>query len=373
MRVFLVGGGTGGPTAPLLAVAEALQKQKSDTEFFFVGTRRGVEKKILAGAGLKMRFFAIPAGKWRRYFSLLNITDIFKTLAGFAKALFLIKKYRPDIIFGAGSFAQVPVVLAGYIAKVPSVVHQQDFQLLLSTKLCAPFAKAVTVSFSYSGKGIPQSTGLFAKIPKSKIHVTGNPVRKDILGGSVRQAREIFGLNQNYPTVLVLGGGSGSARLNEVVRMALPELLKYVQVVHSTGGKNAVASTKFANYHPFNFLGANLKHAYAVADLVVSRGGMSTISELSRLGKAAIVVPLPDSSQEENVQVLALLQFAVGVFEEFLTPELLLKLVRKILWSKEIQEGLRDGIKKFMPRDADRRIANLLLKINEERYKNHGS
>lgn len=367
MKIFFVGGGTGGPTAPLLAVARALREAEPKTEFFLVGTRRGVEKELLKTVDFPIAHLSVPAGKWRRYFSLRNFVDVFKVFFGFLKALYLIKKYKPDIIFGAGSYVQVPVAYAAFFSKVPVVAHQQDFQVLLSTKLVAPLAKAITVSFSYSSKNIPESTGLFARRHKSKIFVTGNPVRREVLGGSVKEARAIFTLNEHYPTILVMGGGTGAARLNAKIMEALPELVKYVQVIHQTGGKLSKVSPKVPHYHPYPFLGSELKHAYAVADLVISRGGMSTITELSRLGKVAILVPLPGSAQEDNVALLTMLKFAVGVSEEMFTPDFAVKLVRRILWNHDMQQQMREGIKRLMPRDADKKIARLLMKIYEER------
>ncbi len=367
MKIFLVGGGTGGPVAPLLAVAEALKELAPKPQFFLVGTKTGIEKKIVESSSLSLTYLTIPAGKWRRYFSLLNFTDIFKTLFGFLKSLRLIHKFKPDVIFGAGSFVQVPMAYAGFILKVPVIIHQQDFRLLLSTSLTAPVAAAVTTTFSYTGKNLPEGSGLFAKLPKSKVFTTGNPVREDILSGSGQAAIKLFKLNKDYPTVLVLGGATGAAKLNQVVLASLSELLKYVQIIHVTGARFKPPKViSHPHYHPFDFLGPELKHAYAIADLVISRGGMSTITELIHLGKAAILVPLPQSPQEDNVRLLSLRRSAVAVFEEFLTPELLVDLVRKILWSKELQETLQQNIKRLMPANSATQIAKLLIKFVHE-------
>src|SRR3989344_6395253 len=181
MTIFLGGGGTGGGTSPLLAVAEAIHKQHPKTRFFLVGTG-GVERKMLETLDFPVTYLSLPAGKWRRYFSLWNFFDIFKTAFGFLKSTWLIRKHKPDIIFGAGSFVQVPLAWAGYFHTIPVIVHQQDFRLLLSTKLVAPIVRAITVSFDVSGKQLPEFSGLFRKINKSKVLVTGNPVRKQILG-----------------------------------------------------------------------------------------------------------------------------------------------------------------------------------------------
>ncbi len=370
MRIFLVGGGTGGATAPLLAVGEALASMHRDIEFFVIGAG-GVEKRMLGNLHVPVHYLSIPAGKWRRYASFWNFIDIFKTVFGFFRSLYLVRKYRPDIVFGAGSFVQVPVSWAAFFFKVPVVIHQQDLPLLLSNKLTCLIAQAITVSFSYSNQKLPEFSGLFKKIAKSKITVTGNPVRKEVLGGSAEQAKELFNLNDKYPTVLVTGGSIGAQSLNRLLKASLPELVKYTQVIHVTGGKESDKKPFiYPNYHSYEFLGAELKHAYAVADLVVSRGGMSTVTELSRLGKPAIIVPLPHSPQEENARFLAYCKAAVVVFEEFLNPDLLLSLVRKVLWSKEIQETLRANIQKLNPLDADKRIAKIILKACKQAREN---
>ena len=354
MRIFLVGGGTGGPSAPLIAVGEALAAFSPKAEFFFIGNKPSFDRNFLAGTALKMQYLRIPAGKWRRYFSLLNMVDIFKLIFGFFKSLYLIGRYKPDIIFGAGSFVQVPVA-----------VHQQDAEPLLSTRLTAPIARLVTVALSGSAKDLPDSSGLFARAPKSKLHVTGNPVRSAMLRGSAMRARQYFHLSSDYPIVLVLGGGTGSAALNAVLRQALPELCKYVQVIHVTGGRGNIIMAR-ERYHPYNFLGAELADAYAACDLVIARAGMSTVSELSALGKAAILVPLPDSPQEDNVRLLVFYKCAIGVFQEFFNADLLVRLTRKILWSRELQITLRDNIKRLMPKDADKHIAKLLIKLHAD-------
>jgi UDP-N-acetylglucosamine--N-acetylmuramyl-(pentapeptide) pyrophosphoryl-undecaprenol N-acetylglucosamine transferase len=367
MKIFFVGGGTGGPTAALLAVAEALHKLESSAEFFLISGGGGVEKKLLENFRLPITHLTIPAGKWRRPFSFLNLLDFFKTAAGFLKSWFFLHKYKPDLIFGAGSYVQVPMSFAGYVSGVPIVIHQQDFVLSLSTRLVRPIAKAVTVSFSFSGKEMPEASGLFKLTRKTKIHVTGNPVRKEVFGGSAAEARKLFGLNQDYPTVLIMGGGSGAAKINEVVASALPELTKYVQVIHLTGAKlRKIPGQNQPHYHAYEFLSTELKHAYAVADLVVSRAGMSTISELAVLGKAVILIPLPQSPQEINAGVLARAQLVFGVAQELLTPELLVRLIRKILWDRDLSKGMSEGMKHFMPRNADRRIAHVLLKVCEQ-------
>lgn len=365
MRIFLVGGGTGGPTAPLLAVAEAVAELKKGVRFFFIGSKTGPENLFLKSEKIKMAHLTIPAGKWRRYFSLLNILDMFKTVFGFVKSLYLIRKHKPNVIFGAGSYVQVPLSWAGFVMRVPVVIHQQDFKLLLSTKLTAPLAKKITVAFAVSGKNLPQFSGLFRNFKSSKVVVTGNPVRRDILKGSKTAARKKFSLNDQYPTILVIGGGTGAAALNQKIFAALPELVKYVQVIHLTRGKaDQLTAFKHPHYHPYDFLGVtDLADAYAAADVVISRAGMSTISELAALGKPAVLVPLPDSPQELNARLLAWYNCVAAVPQSAFEDRLIVQLVRKILWDSDIQQAFRHNIRLIMPHSADKKIAKLILEV----------
>jgi len=369
MRMLFVGGGTGGPTAPLIAVAESLRERFPKAEFVFLGTRRALDDKFIAQAAFPIVYRTIPAGKWRRPFSLKNIFDAFKTFLGFCKAFFYLGRFRPDVVFGAGSYAQVPVAYAAYLRGIPVVIHQPDFRLLLSTRLVAPIATAITVSFSHTAQGIGTGSGLLAKYPKSKVHVTGNPVRAGILGGSIGEARRIFSLNDRYPTVLVMGGGTGARRLNEIIQESLPELTKYVQIIHLTGGRTAGKTPKMEHYHAYDFLAADLKHAFAAADLVISRAGMGTISELGRLGKVSLLVPLPDSPQEDNAKLLAAFGLAIAINEKFLKPSVLVELVRKMLWDSSLQKNLRQNIQRLMPADAEAKIGKVIHDVYERAKK----
>ncbi len=363
MKIFLAGGGTGGATAPVLAVAETLADLVPDVKFFVVGNQ-GVEKKMISSSKRSLAYLSIPAGKWRRYFSFLNFFDLFKIVAGFLKSLYLVRKYRPDVIFGAGSFVQVPLAWAGFFFGVPVVIHQPDFDLLLATRLVAPVTRAITVSFSWSGKNFYGFSGLLKKIKKSKIHVTGNPVRREIFGGSKERARKIFHLNSDYPVMLVMGGSQGSAKINEVILDAAPEIVKYVQVIHVTGGK-AKKSKRFEHphYHLYDYLDEELKDAYAAADFVICRAGISTITELSALKMPAIVVPLPKSPQETNAKLLVYTSSAVVVFEQIFKPELVVSLIRKIIWQSDAVKIIKANIGRLMPPDANKKIAKLIIDI----------
>lgn len=367
MTIFLVGGGTGGPTAPVLAVAEAILRKNPKVKLYFLATKNGIDRTLADASGLPMTFLRVPAGKWRRYFSVLNFFDIFKIVGGIFVSFYFIKKYKPDLVFGAGSFVQVPVVLAAWLAGVPSVIHQQDFGILLSTRLATPFADAVTVSFADSAKYFAEGSGMFRQKRKSKVFYTGNPVRPAVLNGDAEEAKKIFGLVADYPTLLVLGGAGGAGVINDLVADALPQLSRYVQIIHVTGGKTDYVLKAAERYHPFDFLTHNLKHAYAAADIVLSRAGLSTISELSRLAKPAILVPLPGSHQISNAKYLALNRAALCIPQSYMTADFVVQLVRKLLWDKKTLDMMRQNIVKLMPTDADDKIVKILWKTIDQK------
>lgn len=354
-KLILTGGGTMGSVTPLLAVAEEIKKQIPDAEFLWLGTKSGPEKKMMEKADIA--FKTIPSGKLRRYFSGWNFIDPFFILAGFLKSLWIILKFKPRIILSAGGFVGVPVIWAGWLLRVPSLVHQQDVRPGLANKLTAWFAKIVTVAFSDSLKYFPKAT------------VTGNPVRQEIFLGQKEKAIDFFKLEKDLPTLLVLGGGTGALELNKIVVRAAPELLKFCQVLHVTGGRFDEL-TKFEaealqkenlRYHVFDFLIEPLKDAYAVSDLVISRAGMGTLTELAALGKPTILVPIPKSHQEDNAYYFKRNNAVFLLEQKNLTSEILTETVRELINNKIELENLSRNIKNVLKSGAAEAIIKKVL------------
>src|SRR3989344_5706901 len=171
MRILFVAGGTGGPMMPLIALAQKLIKHQPNAKLAFVTDTSALSRELLAP--LRVPQFTIPAGKWRRYFSLKNIWDVGKTVAGFIKSIFLLRRLQPDIVFSAGSFVSVPVGLAARVLGIKLIIHQQDVIPSLSNKILAPFATRITVCLPQQLKDFSQSSGLFASSKKSKVICTG--------------------------------------------------------------------------------------------------------------------------------------------------------------------------------------------------------
>ncbi len=359
MKILLAGGGSGGPTSPLLAVYEKIKEKQPNAEFLFVGTKYGPEKEMCEV--LNVPFLPISAGKWRRYFSLKNAGTFFEFFYGMFQAIKIIRKFRPNCIFAAGSFVQVPVIWAGKLFGIPSVIHQQDIVPSWSNKLCQFFAKKITVTFPLSLKHFYSGSGIFFKNKSEKIIFTGNPTRKLEIKKTSREARACLNFSDDLPVLLVLGGGTGSEYLNNLVWECLPELCRIVQVCHITG-KGKTKDVVGRNYVQIEF-SDNMPEIYKAADFVVCRAGLSTISELSVLGKMAIIVPMPRSHQELNAIYLEQKQAALFAPQQFLKPENFPLLIRKLMFDHKYQLVMQENIKKIMPHNAAETVADLITAL----------
>ncbi len=338
MRILLSGGGTLGPVTPLLALAEHME---AGNGFLWIGTADGPERAVVEAAGLP--FASVPAGKIRRYADVRNVTDPFKNVAGTAAALGLVGRFRPDVHVTAGGFVSVPVAAAGKVRNVPLVVHQQDILPIRSNLFMARVAAAVTASCD----------GAAAGFAAWKPTVVGNPVRKflrDAAGvGATQRGRLDKGghigppLHGDGPQVLVLGGGTGALGLNRRIGEALDRLTAFCQVLHVTGGKEAAPERP--RYRPVPFLRAELADAYAAADLVVSRAGFGTLSELAVFKKPTLLMPLPDSPQEANARYLLDRNAADQLAERAAVPPLLTRVVRKLLDDADQRKALGENLR----------------------------
>lgn len=357
---MLTGGGTAGSVSPLLALAEELRscslgtpypsKSASDTggfEFVFVGTKAGIEKQMVKEAGLPYR--AILAGKLRRYFAWQNFLDIFKIKLAFWQALVLILQEKPDLIVSAGSFVSVPVVWAGALLRVPILIHQQDVRPGLANKFMAPFARAITVTFEKS----------LADYGKKAIW-TGNPTRQSSIINLQSSIKEKFNLKNNLPAVFIYGGGTGAEGINKLVEQGLDNLLSFCQIIHSTG-KGKMISKRHENYHPFEFLNAEeMIAALNAAEVVVSRAGLGALTEISAAAKPAIIIPMPNSHQEDNAAIVLEKNAAIVLNQEILNGDSFVAAIKALLDNPAKREELSRNIKSLFKEGANEAIIKIL-------------
>lgn len=289
-RILFTGGGTGGHVYPALAVIDKLKNENID--IIWLGSSRGMEKRIIDKAGIP--FYSIPCGKLRRYFSFRNFTDTFKIIGGFFSSLVLLIRLKPVLIFSKGGFVTVPPVLAAFFLRIPVYTHDSDIGPGLATRINSYTARRILVSSEKSQKYFPSSL-------KDKIHVTGNPVRADLIGGSSSRGREIIGSDTNKPVLLVMGGSLGAEQLNNLVLENLDHLTKKYFIVHQTGEMN-YRSTQHKNYFSVPYFNDELSHILASADLVVSRAGASAVWEFAAVALPSLLIPLESGSRGEQVK-----------------------------------------------------------------------
>lgn len=337
--IVLAGGGTGGSLTPLLAVASALRRHDARTRCFFLCTTAAIDARLLQASG--WAFQAIPAGKLRRYADWRNVTDVGRIIAGFAQARACLRRERAAAVVTAGSFVGVPVAWAAWTRHIPVLVHQQDLTLGLANRLCAPVARRLTVAFS-------ELRDIFGT---RSARVTGNPIRPELFSGQRDRGLHAFGFSTERPTLLCLGGGTGARALNALFLQAIEPLRLRVQVVHSTGEGKSVPAANNEHYRALPFLSAELPDALAMADIVVTRAGLGTLSELSALGKTAIIVPIPESHQEANARFWTAAGAAVAV-DQAAGPMPLRAAITELLADPGRRQTLGTRASTLIPRDA---------------------
>ena len=344
-KIVLTGGGTAGHVTPNIALLPSLKE--AGYEIAYVGSYDGIEKRLIEDFNIP--YTGISTGKFRRYLDPKNLTDPFRVIKGYIEAKNFLKNYKPDVVFSKGDFVSVPVVRAAASLHIPCIIHESDMTPGLANKLCIPVAKKVCCNF-------PETLKL---LPENKAVLTGSPIRAELSQGNRLAGLDMCGFSANKPIIMVTGGSQGASNVNKAVREALPQLLKEFQVVHLCGkGKldNVLLSTP--GYKQFEYVKAELKDLFAMADLVISRAGANAICELLALKKPNILIPLPSSSsrgdQLLNAQSFESQGFSIVINEDDLTTSLLVNKVKELYSDRQAyhdamsKSGQMDSIKTIM-------------------------
>ena len=302
MEIVFTGGGTGGHIFPILAIAKEMRKiyDRQDLKMFYIGPKDDYSLELLNQENIIVK--KILAGKLRRYFSFKNVIDIFKVPIGILQAFFYLFFLAPDLVVSKGGYGSFPVVVVARILHTPIILHESDIAPGLVSKKTSKWTIEIFTSFP--------NTEFF---PKKKIINIGNAIRKSILNGSGKEAKEIFGLMADKPLILLLGGSQGSQSINDMILSILPEMLQNFEIIHQTGAKNFSQVKNESNtiltpllrkyYHPFPFLDERqYKHALNASSMVIARAGAGTIFEIASSKKASILIPLPHSAQNHQIK-----------------------------------------------------------------------
>ncbi len=341
-KIVLTGGGTAGHVTPNIALLPSLRR--AGYEISYVGSYDGIEKRLMADFDIP--YTGISTGKLRRYLDIKNLTDPFRVLKGFSEAKKYLKEYRPDVVFSKGGFVSVPVVRAAASLKIPCIIHESDMTPGLANKLCFPVARKICCNF-------PETLKM---LPEGKAVLTGSPIRAELAQGNRIAGLDMCGFTANKPVVMVIGGSLGAANVNKAVRDALPDLLEDFQVVHICGKDkidNLLLTT--SGYRQFEYVKAELKDLFAMADLVISRAGANAICELLALKKPNILIPLPAASsrgdQLLNAASFEAQGFSIVINEDDLTTDLLVDKVHELFSNRQSyhnamsQSGQMDSVR----------------------------
>ena len=369
MRILFTGGGTGGHFYPIVSIAEELnnlakEKRLLGLELFYMSPTP-YNPGVLYEHGIIYK--KNSAGKIRRYFSVLNFFDLFKTGWGILTSLILVYRLYPDVIFGKGGYASFPVLVAARLLGIPVVIHESDTVPGRVNLWAGKFAKIVAVSYREAAKYFP--TG--------KVAYTSQPLRKDLALPITVGAREFLKIEEEVPVVLVLGGSQGAQKINDTVLEGLDNLVKKYAIIHQTGRRNIaeVRATSEAvlfnslykdRYKVYDYLNVlALRMAAGVASVVVSRAG-STIFEIAAWGVPSIIIPINEKvsrDQHSNAFAYARAGAAEVIEENNLTVNILASEIERLVTNQSEREKMQAAAKAFYKPNAARLVAEEILKI----------
>lgn len=366
MKILFAGGGTAGHINPAISVADYIKENDGDFEALFIGTERGLEKKLVPAAGYKIEYIDIRG--FDRKHLLKNVSVVRKLIKSKRYCRRIIREFKPDAVVCTGGYVSGPVSMAAHKEGVPSIIHEQNVFPGLTVKGAEAYVDKVAVSFA--------ETRNHMKKPE-KCVLTGNPIRGEILRADKTAAREELGLSDK-PFVLVFGGSLGAAKINETMVDVLKKLTrdKNVSLLFGTGDRNYAEYSERIKREGIELTDDikvvpyinNMSTVMAAADVVVARAGAITVSEIAALGKPSILIPSPNvvrNHQEQNARELEKNNAAAVITEDKLTSELLYNKITEMTQNKMLLEDISKNVKKLAVTDALERIYSLICEITK--------
>jgi len=358
---LICAGGTGGGVYPALAVHSALISQHSNVETLWVGSEKGMEAGLVKRAGLPYR--SIPAAGVHGVDLRSMPHNLMQLTRGVVASRRILRGFRPDVILFTGGYVAVPMAFAGQ--RIPILLYVPDIEPGLALKALARFADRITVT-------APDSQHYFDQ----KVIVTGYPLRPDLSSWERKNARTALGLSSHKPTLLIFGGSQGARSLNQAVLANLPDLLELAEVVHISGqldwdevekAEAGLKTTQRKYYHTFPYL-HEMGKALAVADLVVSRSGASSLGEFPFFGIPAVLVPYPHAWRYQKVNASYLARNGAAVMiEDSQLQDKLLETVKVLLDNPGKRKSMQAAMRALARPDAARAIASQLMELAGEK------
>lgn len=356
-KFLISGGGTGGHVFPAIAIGQELQRRYPDADFLFVGAKDKMEMEKVPQAGFNIQGLWISG--FQRKLSWANLVFPFKLLSSLSKAKKIIRQFKPDVAIGTGGFASGPVLKMAAKTKVPFILQEQNSYAGVTNKLLAKSASVICVAY-------PHMERFF---PADRLVLTGNPIRKDLLKPLPAQAEalEAFGLDTAKKTVLILGGSLGARRVNQLIEKELPFFeAQGVQLLWQCGKFYAEDYKKYSreSVQVMPFVD-RMDLAYAAADIIISRAGAGSVSELALVGKPLLLIPSPnvaEDHQTKNAQAVVEVGGAKMLKESELNSRFQ-ECMEELLTDATVQQNLQEGIRRFARPQATEDIVDEIAKL----------
>jgi UDP-N-acetylglucosamine--N-acetylmuramyl-(pentapeptide) pyrophosphoryl-undecaprenol N-acetylglucosamine transferase len=366
VNIAFTGGGTGGHIYPGLAVAAALQ-QRMDCRVFWIGSRTGMDRDLVERAGL--RFFGVPSGRLRRYFSLKTIPDFFKVFLGFFAARRIFKREGPALLFSKGGFVSVPPCAAAASLRIPVFAHESDYSPGLATRINIRFTSPRAPSVFTACE---DTAAFFPPALRSRVQVSGNPVRPEFRSADPKRGRAFLGLGGEERILLVLGGSQGAEEINRLVQASLEELNRWYTVVHQTGPGKAEGLKAKDRYLPYSYINEEMPHVLAAAELVLGRSGAGTVWESAAAGIPMLLIPLRGpgtrGDQVENARFFEKAGAALVLSGEGLGPQSLARAVAAVAEDPEKRKAMAAASRKIGERNGAALIADSICSFLGEKH-----
>lgn len=360
-RILITGGGTGGHIFPAISIANAIRRIEPDTDILFVGAEGKMEMEKVPAAGYKI--IGLQVEGFRRNLHPRNVVVIIKLIKSLFRARRIITDFKPDVAVGVGGYASGPVMREAGEMGIPILIQEQNSYAGVTNRLIAKKASVICVAYE----------GMDKYFPASKIIRTGNPVRQnfDNLANFRSEALTFFRLKQDLPVILVLGGSQGAGTINASLSGSIASLASSgCQWLWQTGRsyyeklKEQIAGEEAGNISLQSFIN-RMDYAFAAADVIISRAGAGTISELCLVGKPVILVPSPNVAEDHQTRNALALSYrnAAVVVKDTDAEKILVDVALKLISDREEQALLSANILKMADRDADSKIAEEVLKL----------
>ncbi len=370
MRVIIAAARTGGHINPGIAIANKIKQEQKDSEILFIGTTEGLENDLVPRAGFKLE--TIEAYGFNRKITIENIRKIIKTIKSKKNVKKILEEFKPDIVIGTGGYICMPVIMAAHSLKIPTVLHESNAFPGATVKVLSSTVNEICVGFGDAKKRLPKA---------KKVVVTGTPTKiRDLQLGMEKKnsLKKQLGFIEHLPLVLVFGGSQGAKSINDSVLELITKgknknyqiiwaagKTQYEQICKSLSNNMNIEGTKQVKILPYIY---NMEEMMNICDIVVSRSGAMTITEVAKVGKAGIFIPLPfatENHQEYNAKVLADIGAAKIILDKELTADRLSKEIEYILQENGMLESMGKKAKKMEIKEVEDKIYQEIIKIVE--------